>query len=474
MSNSRKVYLLDPQELPPETIAVTFAKTSRSPESFRQIAAELSEEKSSRFHEKWVVGYGHSSVAEHAVLHIATENISRLAVETLESGRLASYTEKSTRYQKWDSNSFHTPNELTDDFCKKEFIATCTLLFDTYQKLLPVVQKLVENEMPPEKGESLNSWKRRIHSEPIDVCRYLLPAASLANVGTTINARALEHLLRKMLSHPLDEVRTLGEEIKKEALKSVPTLVKYADPVPYLSETGKIIQNWVAALPHISDQEMKCCNLVDFDQQGENKLLTAALFRYSNFSYAQAREVVEQADETTRKELLNLLLGKLDKFDIPIRELEHYHFSFEIILDQGAYFELKRHRMMTQSPQDLTTNLGFVIPRRISAAGVEEEYITAMEKAQSTYQIIAEQNPFAASYIVPNAYNRRILLTLNYRSVDHFLKLRSDMNAHFSIRRIAQKMGEIIREKMPLLGTYLRLLDTETWQSIEKEHFKKC
>ena len=38
----------------------------------------LSDEKSADFHEKWVVGYGHSSVAEHAVLHIALENVSRL------------------------------------------------------------------------------------------------------------------------------------------------------------------------------------------------------------------------------------------------------------------------------------------------------------------------------------------------------------------------------------------------------------
>ena len=92
MSNKRQVYLLDPQELPPETIAVTFAKTSRSPESFREIAAELNDARSAEFNEKWVVGYGHSSVAEHAVLHIALENISRLAVETLESNRLASYS----------------------------------------------------------------------------------------------------------------------------------------------------------------------------------------------------------------------------------------------------------------------------------------------------------------------------------------------------------------------------------------------
>ena len=84
MSPDRQVYLLDPQKLPPETIAVTFAKTSRSPQSFREIAAELTDEKSAEFHEKWVVGYGHASVAEHAVLHIAVENISRLAVECLE------------------------------------------------------------------------------------------------------------------------------------------------------------------------------------------------------------------------------------------------------------------------------------------------------------------------------------------------------------------------------------------------------
>ena len=106
MTQARRIYLLDTKKLSPETIAVAFAKTSRSPKSFDKIAAELSDERSADFHEKWVVGYGHSSVAEHAVLHIAIENISRLAVECLESNRLASYTEKSSRYQIWDEDYF--------------------------------------------------------------------------------------------------------------------------------------------------------------------------------------------------------------------------------------------------------------------------------------------------------------------------------------------------------------------------------
>src|SRR3990170_1851985 len=129
---NRDIYLLSPRSLSPETIAVTFAKTSRSPLSFREIAAELNDEKSAEFHEKWVVGYGHASVAEHAVLHIAFENVSRLAIEAIESNRLASYTEKSTRYQKWDPDSFYTPRAIADSKHAALYRDTCEMLFQTY------------------------------------------------------------------------------------------------------------------------------------------------------------------------------------------------------------------------------------------------------------------------------------------------------------------------------------------------------
>ena len=37
----REIYLLSPRALSPETIAVAFARTSRSPASFRDIAARV-------------------------------------------------------------------------------------------------------------------------------------------------------------------------------------------------------------------------------------------------------------------------------------------------------------------------------------------------------------------------------------------------------------------------------------------------
>ena len=302
----REIYLLSPRALSPETIAVAFAKTSRSPESFRAIAAELSDEKSAQFHEKWVVGYGHASVAEHAVLHIAFENVSRLAIESIEGNRLASYTEKSTRYQKWGSDDFFIPPELNEaghPLCE-EYVETIRFLFKTYADSLEPVRNLVRERFPRRENEKEEAWDRRIRSKYVDVCRFILPAASLANVGMTANARVLENMIRKMLSHELMEVRQIGERVKEVALDETPTLVKYADAVPYLVETMKEIASIPTALPVGEGQRVRedWCTLIDYDKDGEKKVLAASLYRFGEMSYAQALAHIEFVERSAKNE----------------------------------------------------------------------------------------------------------------------------------------------------------------------------
>ena len=469
-----QVYLLSPKELNPETIAVTFAKTSRSPESFREIASELNEESSAKFHERWVVGYGHASVAEHAVLHIAIENVSRLAVECIESNRLASYTEKSTRYQKWDSDSFFIPSELDNHPLREMFIRTCKLLFDTYTRSLKPVRAIVEAQNPLRINESNEAYDRRIRSRYVDSCRFLLPAASLANLGVTANARVLEHAISKMLSHPLAEVRTIGEEIKRAALVEIPTLVKYAAPLPYLTKTSSAFSK----RSHEDDKEIikkqhgvksNWCQLIDYDPKGETKILAAALFRFREMPYTCALEMVRSASDFERGKLANSLLGHLGEHDKPLRELEHTTYTFDLILDQGGYAEFKRHRMMTQTPQALTTKLGYALPHQIVKAGFELPYRSAMAAASESYEKLADWNSHVASYIVPNGFNRRVLFTLNLREAFAFCQLRSASNAHFSMRRVAQRVAEEIRRVHPLLAKYM-LIPDETWQKIEMQN----
>jgi thymidylate synthase ThyX len=469
MPNDLQVYLLDPQEYPPETIAVAFAKTSRSPESFRQIASELNAEKSSEFNEKWVVGYGHSSVAEHAVLHIAVENISRLATECLQSNRLASYTEKSTRYQTWAAGAFLVPQELNGSPLKQEYLDTCGLLLDTYKHFIPLVSDSLRKENPREEGETENAHERRIRSAASDACRFLLPASVLANVGMTINARALEHALTKMLSHPLAEVRHIGEKIKDCALEELPTLLKYAGADTYLQCSER---NFL--LPGVETHKAKnWCELVQFDRDAEKHILAGCLYRYNNISYTQCLTWVEEADEEEKAALVKNLLECENRHFIPLRELEQATFTFDIAVDQGAYYEVKRHRMMTITPQPLTASLGYTMPRVIESAGLSNEYEQCMERVIATYDQLCSLDRSVAAYVVPNAFKRRFLLTANLRSLLHFIKLRTAANAHFSVRRLAQQMHAQICETMPNFAPFMTPSIHEGVGAIEEKFFSR-
>ena len=463
-----QIYLLSPKQLSPETIAVAFAKTSRSPESFRDIAAELSDEKSAKFHEKWVVGYGHASVAEHAVLHIAFENVSRMAIESIESNRLASYTEKSTRYQKWNGEDFIIPPELEGHALCGEYVQTIRSLFGTYADSLEPVKSLIVKRSPRRENESEEAWDRRIRSQYVDVCRFILPAAALANVGMTANARVLESAIRKMLSHPLQEVHQIGEKLKEVAKTEVPTLVKYAEVVPYLVETSKEFVNRELGIRNREFTDW--CTFIDYDKDGEKKVLAAALYRFGKMTFDDALKHVKSLKKAERAELAEKLFKHLDRFDEPLRELEYCNYTFDLVMDQGAYAEFKRHRMMTQTPQRLSTRLGYAMPRLITEAGFRSRYEAAMESAAKMYEKLYMVSPDLAQYVVPNGFYRRVLAAFNLRSAFHFCQLRSAANAHFSIRRVAQKMYEELVRVHPLLSKYMRLPD-ETWQDVEENYF---
>lgn len=470
----REIYLLSPRALSPETIAVAFAKTSRAPESFREIAAELSDEKSAQFHEKWVVGYGHASVAEHAVLHYAFENVSRIAIESIESSRLASYTEKSTRYQKWGADDFTIPPELDGHSLRDEFIQTVRFLFSTYAESLDPVKSLILSKSPRRENETDEAYDRRIRSQYVDRCRFILPAAANANVGMTANARVIEMVIRKMLSHPLAEVRQIGEKMKEVAKAETPTLVKYADVVPYVVETRAGFGNWELDIANRQSSTVNpksdWCSLIDYDKEGENKILAAAIYRFDEMAYADALAYVRSLNQNERENLAETLLGKLGRYDVPLRELEYSAYTFDLVMDQGAYAEFKRHRMMTQTPQRLTTRLGYAIPLLVTEAGFGLKYEAAMQSAIQMYEKLYAFNPDVAQYIVPNGFNRRVLAQFNLREAFAFCQLRSAANAHFSIRRVAQKMYEEMARAHPLLTKYMKL-HKETWQEVEKNYF---
>jgi thymidylate synthase ThyX len=189
-------------------------------------------------------------------------------------------------------------------------------------------------------------------------------------------------------------------------------------------------------------------------------------------NYADALDYVMSLKEKERVELAESLLKRLGRYDIPLRELEYATYTFDLVMDQGAYAEFKRHRMMTQTPQILTTRLGYATPRLITEAGFGSGFETAMHSAEAMFEKLYAFNPLIAQYVVPNAFHRRVLAQFNLREAFAFCQLRSAVNAHYSIRRLAQKMYEEMRRVHPLLTKYMRLPD-EPWESVEERYFTK-
>ncbi len=456
MDLSRRVYPLDPRELTEEQLAVVFAMTSRNPQPFDEIAKAVTEERAADFHERWVLNYGHSSVAEHAVIHMAVENVSRLACDTLEDNRLASYTEKSSRYQVLEQGSYHIPGELEGHPLRDVYVDTCDSLFRSYEEAVERVSQRLRETTPQNEGERAAAYNLRLRRVATDVCRFLLPAATLTNVGVTMNARSMEHAIRKLLSSDLLEERELGEELKTEGRRITPTLIRYADRNEYLALTREA-QIGLSSGQDASPYEDCKAELVHYDPQAESKLVAALLYRFSGGSYDEIWQRVEAMTPTDREAVVHSALDRLGPHDIPVRELEMVDYTFDLVMDYGAYREFKRHRMQTYIPQPATVDLGYIVPELVIDAGAEGLFREAMQTAEEGFRRTQDAFPRVAEYLVTHAHLRRVLSKMNLRECYHLFKLRTGPQAHFTIRRVMQQALDLAVQKHPLLFSYLRL-----------------
>ena len=470
---ARRVYPLDAHNLTEEQIAVAFAMTSRRPEPFDEIAQQVSQEKAADFHERWVLGYGHASVAEHAVVHLAVEDISRLACDALEDNRLASYTEKSSRYQVMPDGSYYVPRELDDEpQLKREYVRACEALFQGYLRLIDGCLSHLRETNPRSEEERDAAYGLRLRRIATDSCRAVLPAATLTNVGVTANARVLEHAISKLLSSGLDEERDLGQEVLQQARAITPTLIKYAQPNEYLKQTletqqqlsQSYVTNWQAerSAEGLEPVDAKT-RLIHWDSQAEEKITAALLFRSSDQAYSEVwQRVVDMAPEERRK-IIGKCLSGLGPHDAPVREFELVDYTFEFMLDYGAYRELKRHRMMSYIPQPVTVNHGYSIPQLIKDAGLESSFQEALGPAEDAFKAVYKQRPLVAQYLVTHAHNQRVLAKMNLRECYHLFKLRTSQLAHFAIRRPVMEAMKLAVDTHPELFRSLNLRDYPAW-----------
>jgi len=476
----------------PEQLAVAVAKCSRSSTPFDQNVDDVSLEKAAEFHEKWVVGYGHASVAEHAVASVAFQNIPQAVIKILEDTRLASFTEVSSRYQVFTRQRVGFPKSLAQSELGNKVNELFDALYGLYNECYALLDPIFRERQP--QGDMPDAaYKATIKAMVCDRVRYLLPAAALASLGMTANARVWERAIVKLLSSADPLARQIGEEVKSvlrgfasmdrdQALRyfPLPTLLKYADPneylagfAPKLSALSQEIARSHGLTPEKGNEPMGGATadnpvVCTFDDHlAEQRIAASLLSRHALIPMEKALEIVGK-DTQLQAKLIKAALEDRGPHDAPSREFEHAWFQHEIVMDYGAWRDIQRHRICTQTNQPLGTDLGYDMPDEIGEIGKAKEFGEVMDMARAlNREILAAGLVAEAQYVVPMAYRRRLLVGWNLRELFHFIELRSGKKGHPSYRRIAQEIWKTVHESHPTIAEFIRVdLSTESLSTL--------
>ncbi len=469
--------------LPEVVKGALFARYSRSPKSLRRLFldefvgdldisgdisldATIGLERAERLYEKVFVEYGDDSVAQLGGVHLACEQSSNVLSKVLEWGRLMSYLEQSTRYIAYDNRlesghyRYFRPAEVLESPYGARYVGDLDRMFDTYRELLPLMRSWVAARFPRQSGDSDFVYRQAVKAKSLDALRGLLPAASLSNVGLYGTGQSYEQLLLRMRAHPLPEARSYADMMLTELRKVIPSFLQRVD-VPerggewtaYLASTRDATARAVERLwpdgepAAVAGQSQPEVTLLDFDPEGEEKVLAAACFAHLRCSEHQAAQRVRGLNHDERVALLAAYVGdRRNRRHRPGRAFERTDYRFELVTDYGAFRDLQRHRMLTIEWQRLGIALGYDLPELVAEAGLGERYTDSIERAEDLYRTLAPHHEEQAAYAVALAHRIRYVIQCNAREAMHLIELRSGAQGHPAYRRVAQQMHHAIAE----------------------------
>ena len=460
----------------PETVkGALFARYSRTAKSLRRlfldefvsdldltgdesVDATVGVSRAEELYERIFVEYGDDSVAQLGGVHLACEQASNLLTKILEWGRLMAYLEQSTRYVAYDARLagryryYRDPAVLGSPFGTR-YVGDMDRMFDTYSELVEMVTTHVRATVPRGDKDSDFIYRQATRAKALDAVRGILPASSLSNVDIYGTGQGYEALLLRMRANPLPEAQAYADMMLTELRKVIPTFLRRVD----MPERGVAWSNYLADNANntaelvdeyfgiIEPQDAPEVTLVDFDPDGEDKLLAAICYSSSDLPETQLLERVRKLSQDQRVALIRAYVGeRSNRRHKPGRAFERLSYRFDVLGDYGAFRDMQRHRLLTIEWQRLTPHLGYARPELIDEAGGTAIFDDAMERSQALYDLLRPEFPEQAAYGVAMAHRMRYMMHFNAREAMHMLELRSAPQGHPAYRRVALEMHRLI------------------------------
>jgi thymidylate synthase (FAD) len=212
MASTLEVVLL--QHTPdPERSVASAARLCYAPVSAAQLKEEMSEDEVGKLI-RVLIASGHESALEHATFTFAIDGVSRACTHQLVRHRVASYSQQSQRYVRFE-NDFITPLSIAKN---KEAKA----IFEQAMKdCKEAYDKLVEIGMAEGRG------KEAVQED----ARFVLPNAAETKIVVTMNVRELRYFFgNRCCKRAQWEIRALALEMFRLCRHIAPRLFWKAGP----------------------------------------------------------------------------------------------------------------------------------------------------------------------------------------------------------------------------------------------------
>ena len=197
----------------------------------------------------------------------------------------------------------------------------------------------------------------------------------------------------------------------------------------------------------MAEQKKMKVNLIRHTLAPEETVALAAKLCYSKSTIEDLNEKISRNDQSS-------FIEKLMKMGHE-SVLEHVSFTFGIEgVSRVLLAQLTRHRIASFSVQSqryvsYENGFGYIIPESIESLGdaAAMRYKMQMETIEGWYRewqkALGQQGEKSnedARFVLPNACETRIILTMNARELLHFFSLRMCSRAQWEIRSMAEQM----------------------------------
>ena len=199
--------------------------------------------------------------------------------------------------------------------------------------------------------------------------------------------------------------------------------------------------------------------LLQHTPEPEAVVAMAAKLCYSHTGVEKLREKIGAKDQAAFVEQL-AAIGHLSP-------VEHVSFTFGVEgISRACSHQLVRHRVASYSQQSQryvkADEFDYVIPPSIKQdPALVSEFEKCMAEAQKNYTKVlkrleehgyeGEAGQQDARYLLPNAAETKIVVTMNGRELLHFFRVRCCNRAQWEIREMAERMLDLVKHAAPTI-----------------------